>query len=116
MNIRASCNCEQQFVVREGRRGDCQTYIEAFLGLDVWWIFCSNVVDQAMQWKIASLELFCTVFNVPVHIQARADSVIIIIYVGQGERGSNGYKRCVFKEAGEWQQDKKCNHYPNPFR
>lgn len=40
-------------------------YIKAFLGLDVRWVFHTNVVNQAMQRKLAAFEFLDTVCNVP---------------------------------------------------
>jgi len=37
-----------------------------------------------VQWKVASLELFCTVFDIPVHRQARANFVNLWVKVTEG--------------------------------
>ncbi len=43
-----------------------------------------------MQWKIASLELFCTIFNIPVDRQVRADSVILKVAATEGALNTKG--------------------------
>ena len=36
-------------------------YVKAFPRLHIWWVFCSYIVNQAMQWQVSLAELCCTV-------------------------------------------------------